>query len=349
MKKLSILSLILILLVTFTACAPTEAPATTEAPVEEPAEQAATEPVEEAAEPVMEPVDIMVGTLKGPTGMGMAQLMQENPEGLNLEFSIEAAPDAITAKILNGELDFAAVPTNLAAILYKKTEGAYQLAGINTLGVLYLVTDSTLNIESMEDLKDLSINVSGKGATPDFALQYLLKNAGLDPETDVTLDYALDHASSAQALIGGQIHAALLPQPFVTQVMMKNPDLSIALDLTQVWEEAVAGTTMPMGGLLVKTEFAQANPEAVATFLNAYADSVAWVNADPKSASQVIAEKGILPMAALAEKAIPNCNIVWISGTDAQGTLTPYLEAMKSFNPKSIGGGMPDENFYYYQ
>lgn len=347
MKKITLLSMILILLLAFSGCAPAETPATSEPTVSEPVEEPATEPVEEAEAPA-EPISLMVGTLKGPTGMGMAQLMNESPEGLNLEFAIEAAPDAITAKILNGEVDFAAVPTNLASILYQKTQGAYQLAGINTLGVLYVVTDSTLTIESLNDLKGLSINVSGKGATPDFALRYLLENAGMDPETDVTLDYALDHASSAQALIGGEIHAALLPQPFVTQVMMKNPDLSIALDLTSVWEESVPGTTLPMGGLMVKAEFAEAHPEAVASFLNAYAESVAWVNAEPKAASEVIAENGILPMAALAEKAIPNCSIVWIAGADAHETLTPYLEAMKSFNPKSIGGSMPDENFYYY-
>ncbi len=344
MKKKIVVSLLLIMILMVVGCTPTEAPTPEAAELavqtEEPAPQ---------EEPAPEPIDILVGTLKGPTGMGMAQLMKEQPEGLSLEFAIEAAPDAITAKILSGELDFAAVPTNLASILYQKTGGAYRLAGINTLGVLSIVTDSTLSIESINDLKDQSINISGKGATPDFALRYLLENAGLDPETDVTLDYALDHASSAQALIGGKIHAALLPQPFVTQVMMKNPDLSIGLDLTKVWEEAVPGTTMPMGGLLVKSEFADAHPEAVSNFLKAYDASIDWVNADPKAASEVIAEVGILPVAALAEKAIPNSNIVWISGTDMQNTLTPFLAAMEAFNPKSIGGGMPDENFYYFQ
>lgn len=344
MKKKIVIALLLIMILTVVGCTPVETPAPE---ATEPVVQTETPAPQE--EPVIEPVDIMVGTLKGPTGMGMAQLMKEQPDGLSLEFAIEAAPDAITAKILSGELDFAAVPTNLASILYQKTEGAYRLAGINTLGVLYVVTDSTLAIESIDDLKGQSINISGKGATPDFALRYLLKDAGLDPETDVSLDYALDHASSAQALIGGEIHAALLPQPFVTQVMMKNPDLVIGLDLTKVWEERVPGTTMPMGGLMVKSEFADANPEAVSTFLKAYEHSVAWVNADPKAASEVIAEVGILPLAALAEKAIPNSNIVWISGTDMGTTLTPFLAAMETFNPKSIGGGMPDENFYYFQ
>jgi NitT/TauT family transport system substrate-binding protein len=344
MKKTSLVALLLIMILMIVGCTPAEAP-TPEAV--EPGPQTEEAVVQE--EPALEAVDIMIGTLKGPTGMGMAQLMMEDPEGLSLEFAIEAAPDAITAKVLNGELDFAAIPTNLASILYQKTEGAYRLAGINTLGVLYVITDSTLTIESIADLQGQSINVSGKGATPDFALRYLLENAGLDPEVDVTLDYALDHASSAQALIGGNIHAALLPQPFVTQVMMKNPDLSIGLDLTAAWEDAVPGTTMPMGGLLVKTEFADAHPEAVASFLKAYQSSVAWVNADPKAASQVIAEVGILPMAVLAEKAIPNSNIVWINGSDMDTTLTPFLAAMEAFNPKSIGGSMPDENFYFVQ
>jgi NitT/TauT family transport system substrate-binding protein len=159
----------------------------------------------------------------------------------------------------------------------------------------------------------------------------------------------LDHASSAAALIGGEIHAALLPQPFVTQVMMKNQDLSIAIDLTKTWEEAVPGTTMPMGGLLVKTDFAEENPEATASFLAAYQASVDWVNQDPAAASLAIEEAGVLPVAALAEKAIPNSNIVWISGSDMSDTLNPFLAAMESFNPKSIGGSMPDENFYYQQ
>lgn len=295
-------------------------------------------------------VTVKVATLKGPTGMGMVNLMEKNSNkesNGNYEFSIYGAPDQLTGKIINGEVDIAAVPTNLASVLYNKTEGKVQLAAINTLGVLY-VLESGNEINSIEDLKGKKIWVSGKGATPDYVLQYLLKENGIDPEKDIEIDFTFEHAELAAAVAAGDAPIALLPQPHVTSALMKNKNVRVALDLTEEWDKVEENNSkLAMGCIVVNKEFAKNNKKIVDKFLKEYKDSVKWVNDNNAEASVLIEKHGILPKAKLAEIALPKCSIVYMDANESKEVLKGFYQVLFDFNPKSLGGKLPDEDFYY--
>lgn len=295
------------------------------------------------------PDTIRVAALNGPTGMGMVKLMEdaESNNAVNYEFSTYGAPDELLGKVINGEVDIAALPTNMASVIYNKTEGQIQLAAINTLGVLYVLEEGD-EINSIADLKGKKINVSGKGATPDYIIQYLLKENGIDPEKDIELDFSMQHADLAAAVASGDAKIALLPQPHVTSALLKNENVRIALDITEEWEEVLGDNNpLPMGCIVVQKEFAKSYPKALEDFLTQYENSVKWVNENHEEAGQLIEKHGILPNAKLAEKAIPKCNIVFLDGQKSQSPMDEFLKVLFELNPASVGGELPGEDFYY--
>jgi NitT/TauT family transport system substrate-binding protein len=349
MKK-SILALLLIAVLTFglAACSNDGSENTTnDATTSEPttSEQTSTESITET-----EKINVNIATLKGPTGMGMVEIMEKSAIGNtanNYSFELTSSPDDLIGKVINGELDIIAVPTNLAAVLYNRTEGAVQLAAVNTLGVLYVLEDGD-SIQTLSDLKGKTLNTSGKGASPDFVIQYLLKENGLTPDVDVMLDYKLEHADLATALVAGDVSIALLPQPHVTTALIRNPDLRVALDITAEWNNATEGQAeLAMGVIIVQKAFAEAHPDALNAFLDEYKSSVDFVNTNSKEAAELIAKYEILPNAAVAEKAIPLSNIVYIDAKDAKVSLDAFYKVLFDFEPKSIGGKLVDEGFYY--
>jgi len=250
----------------------------------------------------------------------------------------------LIGKIINREIDIAAVPTNVASILYNKTEGQVKFLALNTLGVIYVV--GTDDVSTIKDLEGKEITISGKGATPEFAFNYLLNENNMTEK--VSAEFTLDHSSLAQQVIAEDTKIAVLPQPFVTQVMMNNPNVNILIDLNEEWEKATDGeSTLAMGCLVVNTDFAENNPKFIKEFLSKYESSVNWVNNNYEEAGQLVEENGILPNAKLAENAIPNCSIVYQDAQEAKDKVNGFLEILYGFNPASIGGIMPDENFYY--
>lgn len=295
-------------------------------------------------------VTIKVATLKGPTGMGMAKLMDDIDTGvssLKADFTITGAPDELVGKIVSGEVDFACIPTNLASVLYNKTGGKIQLAAVNTLGVLYIMENGD-TIKSMADLKGKTIQASGQGSIPEYVLSYLLKKNGIDPEKDVEINFGMQHAEVAATVISGDTSIALLPQPFVTTTKMKKQDVRIALDLTDEWKK-VQGEDSPlaMGCIVVNKAFAEANADLVAKFLEGYKASIQWVNSNPVEAGLVIEKHGILPKAKVAEMAIPKSHITYISGTEAKPMLQDLYQILLDYNEASVGGKIPGEDFYY--
>ncbi len=340
MKKLILIFLLLSLVLS--GCAQSSTEPVKPAPAEEP--EIVAEPVNE---PAAEPIAVSIAGLKGPTSMGMIQLIDESLPTLNdytVEYTSYGAPDELIGKIINGEVQIAAVPTNLASVLYNKTEGKIQLLAVNTLGVIHVVGSSPL--ESLEDLKGETLYVSGKGATPDFAITYMLESLGLADE--VAVEFYPDHASLAQAVIAKDVTYAVLPQPFVTQVSMKSEEVDLLIDLNAVWDEASnSQSVLAMGCLVVNASFAAENPAFIDAFLADYEASVNWVNDHPADASILIEKNGILPSAVLAEKAIPNCAIVYQTPVDAQTDINNFLEILFNSNPSSVGGKLPDEAFYY--
>jgi NitT/TauT family transport system substrate-binding protein len=292
---------------------------------------------------------IRVASLKGPTTIGLVKLLDDAERGdasYSLESNIYGAADEITGLISSGDFDVAAIPANLAAVLYNKLEGGpFFVAAINTLGVLYVLENGDA-IQSVADLKGKTIYSTGKGTTPEFALNSLLRWNGIDPEADVTIEYKSEAGELAALLESeGENAIAVLPQPYVTSVLSQNPEVRIALDITEEWQ-AASGKTLITGVTVVRREFAQDNPEALAAFLADYRASVEWVNANPADASLLVEKYGIVAKAALAEKAIPGCNVAYIDGDAMAAALGDYLGVLFEQNPQSVGGALPDEGFY---
>lgn len=298
--------------------------------------------------PVVEEKPVLnIATLKGPTGMGMVQLMENDAlevSAIDYTFDIVGAPDQLVGKVVQGQVDIAAVPSNLAAVLNVKTEGKVQLLGVNTLGVLYVLQNGD-EVSSLDDLKGQKIVASGQGATPEYVINYLLDQKGLSD--DITVEYAAEHAEASAMIASGKADYALLPQPFVTSTLLANQELSIAVDLTKAWEEVTEGAVLPMGAVIVNKAFAEENPDVVAKFMEEYKASVDFVNAQPQEAGLLIEKHGILPKAALATKAIPNCNITLLTAQESKDDLMKFYEILKASNPKSIGGQLPEDAFFY--
>lgn len=336
-KKLTALGLALVLTLSLAACGQKD-------PASDEQEQP---PVEEQKQPVEEDVVTRVAALKGPTGMGLAYLTGDDAEEADddYEFSIIGTPAEMPPMMVKGDVDVACVPANVASVLYQKMEGNVVTLAVNTLGVIYVVENGE-TVNSMADLKGKTIVASGKGATPEYALRYLLTENGLDPDKDVTIEWKNEHSECVAALASGTATIAMLPQPFVTVAQGKIEGLRMALDLTEEWDKLDNGSQMLTAVVVARKDFAEAHPQAIADFLEDYAESVEKVNADPAAAGQRIGELGIVD-AAVAEKAIPYCNIVCITGSEMKDALSGYLEVLFNAAPESVGGQMPADDFYY--
>ena len=256
--------------------------------------------------------------------------------------------DEITAGIANGTIDIANVPCNLASVLYNKTGGAISVAAINTLGVLYVVETGD-TIQSVEDLRGKTIYSTGKGTTPEYSLNYILRENGIDPETDVTIEYLSESTEVAAKLAEAEDAIAVLPQPFVTTAMMQNENLRIALSLTDEWDklQGEGGSTLVTGVTIVRNEVLEENPQAFAEFLKEYEASIEYTETNPEEAAALIAGYEIVPKEPVALQALPYCNIRFIKGSEMQEKVSGYLEVLYDAAPESVGGTLPDDAFYY--
>ncbi len=365
MKKISFsLSVLLALALFMTGCAAgssstttpssTADPATTAPISESTAPPVTTTTPAETEEPTPTPADdrveMSIGALNGPTGIGMSYLMAAHDNGETLHdytFRLAGSPDDLVAGLTSGELDIAALPTNLAAVLYQKTNQKIQLLAVNTLGVLYVLENGD-SIQTVEDLRGRTLQATGQAAVPEFAINYILQANDLQDE--VTVDYLSEHAELATLAASGQADLVLLPEPFVTTVLNNAPDIRIALDLTAEWQtaqrEAGSQSELAMGCLVVRADFAKDNAAALQDFLAEYEASVTKVNANPEQAGELVEQYGIMPNGKLAAKAIPNCNIVMMAGADMRPILEPFYEVLFAANPQSVGGQLPDDGFY---
>lgn len=303
-----------------------------------------------ASVPAAERTAFRIAGLKGPTTMGMVALMQTADEGTarhDYSVAMYGTADEIVPKLVAGELDVAAVPANLASVLYAKTKGAVQVAAVNTLGVLYVVENGNA-VQSIADLKGKTVYTTGKGTTPEYVLNYLLKENGLDPEKDLTVEYKSEATEVAAALqTAGAGAVAMLPQPYVTVVGQKMPELRVALDMTEEWNKVSPDSGLITGVLVARREFIEANKAAFAEFLEDYKNSTAYVNENVEAAAALVAQYGIIEKAPLAAKAIPQCNITYLDGKEMKTAASGYLKVLFEQDPKSVGGALPGDDFYY--
>ena len=296
------------------------------------------------------PANVRVGSLKGPTSIGLVELMERAEYGETANtysFTMETAADTLLTMMVQKELDIALVPANVASVLYNKTEGQIAVVDINTLGVLYMI-GSDESITDIKDLKGKTIYLTGKGTTPDYVLQYVLEENGLSKE-DVNLEYKSEAAEVAAVLSTGEPAIGLLPQPFVTATMVKNENLNIIFDMNAEWNKIQGedGSMMVTGVTVVRKEFLEENEGAVKLFLQDHKQSAEYVNNDIEAAASLVVKLGIIEKEPVAKKAIPNCNITYIDSEEMKNALSGYLDVLYKKDAKAIGGNLPAEDFYY--
>lgn len=298
-----------------------------------------------------EKVTVKVGALKGATTLGLLPLEDKaaNGEaGENYEFSMMTAADELLPMMIKGELDIALLPSNVASVLYQKTNGGVTVIDINTLGVLYMVSGDS-SITGVEDLAGKTIYLTGKGTTPDYVLHYILSGNGMDADSDCTLEYKSEATEVAALLAENPDAIGLLPQPFVTAACAQNDALSVILDMNAEWEKLQGedGSRLVTGVTVVRNEFLQEHENAVATFMEEHQASAQSMNSDVENGAKLAAASEIIAKEPIALKAIPKCNITYIDGADMKQALSGYLEVLYEQNPESIGGALPGDEFYY--
>ncbi len=297
--------------------------------------------------PAEDAVTLRIAGLKGPTSMGMVKLMEDAAAGKaknTYEFTIAGTADEVTPKLIQGEFDIAAVPVNLASVLYNRTEGGILLLAVNTLGVLSILSTEADAISSVADLAGRTVYATGKGSTPEYTLRYLLAENGLDPDRDVTIEFKSEPAEVVSVL-KEQGGVAMLPQPYATVALGSVDGLSVALDLTQEWDRLDNGSRLITGCLVVRRDFAEAHPKALAAFLSEYEASTVFVNEHVEEAAALV-EKFEIVKAAVAQKAIPKCNITFLAGSDLRAPVEGYLKTLHAQEPKAVGGKLPGDDFY---
>ncbi|MCL1905769.1 MAG: PhnD/SsuA/transferrin family substrate-binding protein [Clostridiales bacterium] len=291
---------------------------------------------------------VNIAVLRGPTGIGAAWLMEESESGQkNYNFHLTDNPEQVVALLANGTVDMAALPTNLAANLYAKTEGQIRMTAIIARGVLYMLQAGDA-VQNWEDLRGRTIYATARGSNPEYILYHLLQEHGLQPGRDVQVEFKNDHAELATLLATGQVDLAMLPEPFVTSALMQNDNLSMVFDLSAEWEALGTGS-LAMTALVAQNSFIAAEPDSVATLMADMEQSVNYAVNNVSQAAALCEKHGIIPKAAVAEQAIPRCNLnlTFITGEDMQGAIAAYFDVLYQAAPQSMGGALPDGYFYY--
>ena len=295
---------------------------------------------------------VRVGALKGPTSIGLVELMERaecNETKNEYTFTMETAADTLLALMVQEELDIALVPANVASVLFNKTEGQVVCVDINTLGVLYMVSGDT-SVDEIQKLKGKTIYLTGKGTTPDYVLQYVLEENGLTMQ-DVTLEYKSEATEVAAVLATDEKAIGLLPQPFVTATMVQNENLNIVFDMNEEWNKLQGenGSMMVTGVTVVRKAFLEENQDAIELFLQDHKQSAEYVNNNLDETASLVVKAGIVAKEPIAKKAIPNCNITYIDGDEMKKALAGYLDVLYKKDPKAVGGNLPTDEFYYTQ
>lgn len=311
------------------------------------------EPTQQPTQEVFQGEDVRLAVLSGPTGIGAAKLLTDSDKDDTVNhytYTVATDNNEVVAGLTaaDGEYDIAMVASNVAANLYNKTQGDVKILALGTQGVLHILEGSNgTAIQSMKDLKGKTIYATGQGANPEYILRHLLTENGLDPDKDVEIVFA-DATEISAKLISGEIETAMLPVPAATAAIAKSQgSVRDAIDLTSAWNDLDNGSQLIMSAVVARADFLAEHPQAVDAFLEEYEDSVTYVKENPEQAGQLVADLGIAPSAAIAQKAIPQCNLVFLSGADMKPAISGYYEVLYSIDPTAVGGKLPDDDIYY--
>lgn len=294
-------------------------------------------------------VTVKVAVLSGPTGMGIVKLIADNKDGKTdnkYVIDIFSDPTEVIAKVKLGEYDLAALPTNVAAKLSNMQDVDVQMAAVNTLGVLYLLEAGGETVKSIADLRGKTIYANGQGSNPQYVLEYLLEENGLVIGTDVNIVYEADADKVVAALTNNTTNVVMLPEPKVTATLNQLQNVRVALDMTEEWDK-IADYQLTQGCVVVQSKFAKDHKAQLDKFLDEYKASIDYVNANVEEASQLVVDAGIIAKAPIAKQAIPRCKLAFLEGEQMKNAVAPFYEIMHTANPASIGGKLPDDDFYY--
>jgi len=294
--------------------------------------------------------DANVYVLSGPTGIGAANLKSKADKketAVNYNVTVVAKPDEVVAKISNGEADIAAIATNLAAKLYNKTNGGISILAVNTLGVLNVVTPEGVEVASLADLKGKKVYTTGQGSNPEYIINYLFEKNGINKDTDLTLEFKAEGTELLTVWANDPTAVIIAPQPVATTLTVQNPKAKIAIDLTDEWEKLGDGSALMMGCVVVRNEYLKENKATVDKFMEEYKASVEAANKDIDGTAALCETYGIVAKAAIAKKAIPNCNLCFISGNEMKTKLSGYLNVLFNADKTAVGGKLPEDGFYY--
>ena len=359
MKKfLACIFISVMLIVVFSACSGGAQAMTTPVGIAVPTVEPAQPVSPEAAEPIeptasTEPADGMplfrVAALRGPTAMGLLHLMRQHDTGetmLDYDFTLLGSPAEVPPLLVQSVVDMAAVPGNLASILYNQLDGDVQAMAVVTLGVLHIV-DLTGEINTVADLRGRTIFATGQGATPEFALNYVLTQNGLSPSADVTIEFRAEAPEIGALLQAGQAEIALLPEPFISTILTQVDGLRVALDLTEEWHSIQPDYSLIMSILIGRRAFLEAHPAAVQAFMEEYASSINFMTTELSEAAQLAVDFGLIPNPVIAEAALPGTNIVFITGDDMVRHVNGFLGVLYESAPQSVGGRLPSNDFFF--
>lgn len=288
--------------------------------------------------------------LSGPTGIGAANLKDRAEKGqteINYNINIVKEPTEIVAKISKKEADIAAIATNLAAKIYNTTNGAVTVLAVNTLGVLNVVTPAGVEVKSLADLKGKKVYTTGAGSNPEYIINYLLEKNNIDKKKDIELEFKAEGTELLTVWATDPDAIIIAPQPVATSLTIQNQGAKIAIDLTKEWEKVGGDSALMQGCVVVRNEFLEKNPETVKKFLDEYKASVDAANNDLDTTAALCESYGIVAKAAIAKKAIPNCNLCFIKGSEMKTKLSGYLAVMFAADKTSVGGKLPADDFYY--
>ena len=296
-------------------------------------------------------VNTKVFMISGPTGIGAVNLMNADEAGTakgDYDFTVVASPTEIVAKISNKEADIAAVATNMASTIYNRTNGGVTVLAVNTLGVLNVLTNGT-EIASLEDLKGKKVYTTGQGANPEYVIDYLLTKNGVNPDSDVDLQFKAEGTELVTVWASEPDAVIIAPQPVASSILAKYQGSKLAIDLTDEWDKVGDDSALMMGCVIVRNEFLEANKATVELFLEEYEASIKKANEDIDTTATLCEKYGIVAKTAIAKKAIPNCNICFVTGNEMKTKLSGYLAVLFAADAKAVGGKLPADNFYYAQ
>lgn len=286
---------------------------------------------------------LRIGSMKGPTSIGLASMMDQE-QG---QFTVVGAADELTPLLLQDQIDIALVPANVAAVLYARTEGQIQVIDVNTLGVLYGISlDEGIN--NVEDLRGRTVYMTGKGTVPEYTFMALLAAANISTD-DLAIEFCSEPTEVVAQISQHDGAVGILPQPYATACTLKNENLHTVLDLTEAWAQMTGGQKgdVVTGVTVAKTSTIEEKEGAVKLFLQRHAASAEVAQTDPSAIVAKVIELGIIENETLAEKAIPNCNVVCYTGEEMKNALAGYLQALFDQNAEALGGSLPGDDFYF--